>query len=50
MTKITDTFHEDHYTVFVTNRSVLLRMRKFSDIFVEKFKTHSSCTINIFHS
>ena len=35
-----DTLREDHYRFLITSRSVLLRMRKFSDKVVEKMKTY----------
>jgi hypothetical protein len=30
----------------IISRSILLRMRKFLDKFIEKIKTHISCSIN----
>ena len=31
LTRITGILHEDHYTFFITSRSVLLRMKNVSD-------------------
>jgi HKD family nuclease len=44
------TLHEDRYTIFITSRSVLLRMRNVSEIVVEKIKTHILCSITFFFS
>jgi hypothetical protein len=34
------TLNEDHYSLLIISRWIILRMRKFSDKFVEKIKTH----------
>jgi hypothetical protein len=49
ITIITVTLHEDQYTLLIIYRSPLLRMRIFSDIFVEKVKTFTSYTIKVYH-
>ena len=41
MRTITANLHEDRYTFLIISCSVLLRMRKFSYIFIEKYKTHN---------
>ena len=42
------TLHEDRYACFIISRSFLLGMRKFSDKFVEKIKTHVLCSVTYF--
>ena len=39
-TRITDTLHKDQHTPLIISPSVLLRMRRVSDKFAEKIKTH----------
>ena len=36
----TGTLHEDQYKLLIISSSVFLRMKNFSDIFIEEFKTH----------
>jgi hypothetical protein len=40
LTRITGTLHEDLYTYLITSPSVFLRMKNFSEKFVEKIETH----------
>jgi hypothetical protein len=42
------TLREDQYTLLITPRSIILRLRNFSDQFVEKIKTHIGHEINFF--
>ena len=42
------TLREEKYIYSITSLSVLLRMRKCSDIFVEKLETHNSISIIFF--
>jgi len=46
MTIITGTLHADQYTLLIISRSVLLRMRNFSDKFVKKIETNFLCVSN----
>ena len=39
------TLHEDQCTFMVISRSILIRMRKFSDKIVEKIKTPMLCSV-----
>ena len=39
------TLNEDHYTVLIISRWIILRMRNFSDRFVEKIKRHNLCSV-----
>jgi hypothetical protein len=48
LTRITGALHEDQYTIFIISRSVLLRMKSFSDRSVERVKTHSLRSITFF--
>jgi hypothetical protein len=44
VTRITGTLHEDLYTFMKISYWILLRMRNVSDKFVEKIKTHITCS------
>jgi hypothetical protein len=46
--KTKGTLYEDQYTYLVATVSLLLRMSKFSELSVQKLKTHISRSINIF--
>jgi len=48
MTRITGTLHKDKHIFLFIRSSSLLRIRKFSDIFVAKIKTHISCSLIFF--
>jgi hypothetical protein len=50
MIRITDTLHEDQYTVLIISRSFPLRMRNVSDKFVEKIKTRILCSLRFFEN
>jgi hypothetical protein len=47
---ITDTLHEDQYTVLIISRSFPLRIRNVSDKFVEKIKTRILCSLTFFEN
>ena len=42
--------HEDQHIFLIIRRSSILKIRKFSDIFVGKIKTRTSCSIIFFSS
>jgi hypothetical protein len=48
MTRITGTVREYRYTFWIIYRSVLLKMRIFSEVFIRKFKIQTSFSVTIF--
>jgi len=45
---MTGTFHEDQYTFVIISRKICLRMKIYSDKFVEKIKTRIFCSVTLF--
>ena len=48
LTRITDTLHVDRYAFLIISRSVLLRIRNYSDKVVEKIRTLILCSVTFF--
>ena len=50
MIRITDTLHEDQYTLLIISRSFPLRRLNVSEKFVEKIKTQILCSLTFFEN